>query len=96
MTSQKTIKACPEPLERDNGLFLPTAADEMHDLGWSQPDIILVTGDAYVDHPSFGTAVIGRVLWDAGYSVGVIAQPDWKNEDDFKKLGKPGLFFGVT
>ncbi len=59
-------------------------------------DIILVTGDAYVDHPSFGAAVIGRVLWDAGYSVGIIAQPDWKTDDDFKKLGKPRLFFGVT
>ncbi|MCX9014898.1 MAG: YgiQ family radical SAM protein [Candidatus Methanoperedens sp.] len=59
-------------------------------------DIILVTGDAYVDHPSFGTAVIGRVLQDAGYSVGIISQPDWKNDADFKKLGKPRLFFGVT
>ena len=59
-------------------------------------DIILVTGDAYVDHPSFGTALIGRVLWDAGFTVGIITQPDWKNKDDFKKLGKPRLFFGVS
>lgn len=59
-------------------------------------DVILVTGDAYVDHPSFGAAVIGRVLWDAGYSVGIIAQPDWKSDTDLAKLGKPRLFFGVT
>ncbi len=69
---------------------------EAKELGIKQFDIILVTGDAYVDHPSFGAAVIGRVLWDAGFTVGIIAQPDWKNDADFKKLGKPGLFFGVT
>ncbi len=65
-------------------------------LGIGQFDIILVTGDAYVDHPSFGTALIGRVLWDAGYSVGVIAQPDWKGSDDLMKLGQPRLFFGIS
>lgn len=59
-------------------------------------DVILITGDAYVDHPSFGAAVIGRVLWDAGYSVGIISQPDCKTDADLKKLGKPRLFFGVT
>ena len=69
---------------------------EAAELGIREFDIILVTGDAYVDHPSFGAAVIGRVLWDAGYTVGIIAQPDWKNDSDFKKLGKPRLFFGVT
>ncbi|MCX9024899.1 MAG: YgiQ family radical SAM protein [Candidatus Methanoperedens sp.] len=69
---------------------------EAAELGIQEFDIILVTGDAYVDHPSFGTAIIGRVLWDAGYSVGIIAQPDWKSDVDFKKLGKPRLFFGVT
>lgn len=69
---------------------------EAKDLGIQEFDIILVTGDAYVDHPSFGTAIIGRVLWDAGYSVGIIAQADWKSDIDFKKLGKPRLFFGVT
>lgn len=69
---------------------------EAAELGIREFDIILVTGDAYVDHPSFGAAVIGRVLWDAGYSVGIIAQPDWKSDTDFKKLGKPRLFFGVT
>jgi len=65
-------------------------------LGIEQFDIILVTGDAYVDHPSFGTALIGRVLWDAGFSVGVIAQPEWKGPDDLAKLGKPRLFFGIS
>ena len=61
-----------------------------------QFDIILVTGDAYVDHPSFGTALIGRVLWDAGFTVGVIAQPAWKGPEDLMKLGKPRLFFGIS
>ena len=65
-------------------------------LGISQFDIILVSGDAYVDHPSFGTALIGRVLWDKGYTVGIIAQPDWKEDRDFTALGAPRLFFGVS
>ncbi len=69
---------------------------EAKELGIQEFDIILVTGDAYVDHPSFGTAIIGRMLWDAGYTVGIIAQPDWKTDSDFKKLGKPRLFFGIT
>lgn len=69
---------------------------EAEKLGLHEFDIILVTGDAYVDHPSFGAALIGRVLWDAGYSVGIIAHPDWKSDADFKKLGKPRLFFGIT
>ncbi|MFZ2410423.1 MAG: YgiQ family radical SAM protein [Candidatus Methanoperedens sp.] len=77
-------------------LFLPMSLREAAELGLREFDIILVTGDAYVDHPSFGAAVIGRALWDAGYSVGIIAQPDWKSDTDFKKLGKPRLFFGVT
>jgi len=65
-------------------------------LGIGQFDVILVTGDAYVDHPSFGTALIGRVLWDAGFSVGVIAQPDWRSTEDLAKLGKPRLFFAIS
>lgn len=69
---------------------------EAEALGMNEFDVILVTGDAYVDHPSFGAAVIGRVLWDAGYSVGIISQPDCKSDVDLKKLGKPRLFFGVT
>jgi uncharacterized radical SAM protein YgiQ len=76
--------------------FLPMSLDEAKALGFKEFDIILVTGDAYVDHPSFGTALVGRMLWDAGYKVGIIPQPDWKRDTDFMKLGKPRLFFGVT
>ncbi|MCX9085748.1 MAG: YgiQ family radical SAM protein [Candidatus Methanoperedens sp.] len=76
--------------------FLPMSIREARKLGIEEFDIILITGDAYIDHPSFGTALIGRVLWDAGFSVGIISQPDWKVEGDFKKLGKPRLFFGVS
>ncbi len=77
-------------------LFLPLSRAEADDLGIKQFDVILVSGDAYVDHPSFGTALIGRVLWDAGYTVGVIDQPDWKSDRDFLRLGEPRLFFGVS
>jgi uncharacterized radical SAM protein YgiQ len=76
--------------------FLPMSREEMHQLGWDSCDIIVVTGDAYVDHPSFGMAVIGRVLEAQGFRVGIIAQPDWQSADPFKALGKPNLFFGVT
>ncbi|HFD80988.1 MAG TPA: YgiQ family radical SAM protein [Gammaproteobacteria bacterium] len=75
---------------------LPMSRAEMDDLGWDACDIILVTGDAYVDHPSFGMAVIGRVLEAQGFRVGIIAQPDWRRVDDFLELGPPNLFFGVT
>lgn len=76
--------------------FLPVSRAEMDALGWDSCDIVLVTGDAYVDHPSFGMAVIGRV-WEAqGFRVGIIAQPDWQSAEPFKALGKPNLFFGVT
>ncbi|MDT8386323.1 MAG: YgiQ family radical SAM protein [Thiogranum sp.] len=75
---------------------LPMSRAEMDDLGWDCCDIILVTGDAYVDHPSFGMAVIGRVLEAQGFRVGIIAQPDWTGADDFAALGRPSLFFGVT
>jgi uncharacterized radical SAM protein YgiQ len=76
--------------------FLPTSRAEMQALGWEQCDIIIVTGDAYVDHPSFGMAIIGRVLEALGFKVGIIAQPDWHNTGDFEALGAPRLFFGVT
>jgi uncharacterized radical SAM protein YgiQ len=76
--------------------FLPTNREEMRALGWSQCDIIIVTGDAYVDHPSFGMAIIGRVLESRGFKVGIIAQPDWRSTEDFARLGAPRLFFGVT
>jgi len=76
--------------------FLPMSRSEMERLGWDSCDIILVTGDAYVDHPSFGMAVIGRVLEAQGFRVGIIAQPDWQSAEPFKALGKPNLFWGVT
>ncbi|NVK25726.1 MAG: YgiQ family radical SAM protein, partial [Gammaproteobacteria bacterium] len=76
--------------------FLPTTREEMDLLGWDSCDIILITGDAYVDHPSFGMAVIGRMLESQGFRVGIIDQPDWHSKDDFQKLGKPNLYFGVT
>ena len=75
---------------------LPTSRAEMESLGWDSCDIILVTGDAYVDHPSFGMAVIGRVLEAQGFRVGILAQPGWDSAEDFKRLGQPNLFFGVT
>ncbi len=75
---------------------LPMSQEEMADLGWDSCDVIIVTGDAYVDHPSFGMAVIGRVLEAQGFRVGIIAQPDWRSVDDFMRLGKPNICFGVT
>ncbi|MBP5677440.1 MAG: YgiQ family radical SAM protein [Bacteroidales bacterium] len=77
--------------------FLPITLDEVKRLGWEQVDVVLVTGDAYIDHPSFGTAVIGRTLEAAGYKVAVIPQPNWRDDlRDFRKFGAPRLFFGVT
>ena len=76
--------------------FLPMSRAEMDELGWDSCDIIIVTGDAYVDHPSFGMAIVGRVLEAQGFRVGIIAQPDWHSTRDFMKLGKPNLFFGIT
>ena len=76
--------------------FLPMSRAEMESLGWDSCDVILVTGDAYVDHPSFGMALIGRLLEAQGFRVGIIAQPDWHSARAFKVLGRPNLFFGVT
>jgi len=83
-------------LKTDRKKFLPISQQDMADRGWKECDIILVTGDAYVDHASYGAALIGRVLEDAGYKVGIIAQPDWKTSADFLALGRPRLFFGIT
>ncbi|NPV62215.1 MAG: YgiQ family radical SAM protein [Methanotrichaceae archaeon] len=80
----------------DQPKFLPLAMEEAGSLGIDQFDVILISGDAYVDHPSFGAALIGRVLWDAGFTVGIIDGPDWRQDDDFRRLGKPRLFFGLT
>ena len=76
--------------------FLPMTRQEMQALGWTECDVIIVTGDAYVDHPSFGMAIIGRLLEAQGLRVGIIAQPAWQSTEAFRALGKPRLFFGVT
>ena len=76
--------------------FLPMTRAEMEILGWDSCDVILVTGDAYIDHPSFGMAIIGRLLESQGFRVGIIAQPDWRDKTEFGRLGKPNLYFGVT
>jgi len=76
--------------------FLPMSRAEMDALGWDSCDIIIVTGDAYVDHPSFGMAIIGRLLEAQGFRVGIIAQPDWHSKEPFEALGRPNLFFGVA
>ncbi|NVO25173.1 YgiQ family radical SAM protein [Donghicola sp. B5-SW-15] len=89
MTAQKSSSGSAAP-------FLPMTRQEMSALGWTECDIILVTGDAYVDHPSFGMALIGRLLESQGYRVGIISQPDWHSADAFRALGRPRLFFGVT
>ncbi|HAR90130.1 MAG TPA: YgiQ family radical SAM protein, partial [Gammaproteobacteria bacterium] len=76
--------------------YLPMSRAEMDELGWDSCDIIIVTADAYVDHPSFGMAVVGRLLEAQGFRVGIIAQPEWDSAEPFKALGQPNLFFGVT
>ena len=76
--------------------FLPMSRAEMDELGWDACDVVLVTGDAYVDHPSFGMAIIGRLLEAQGFRVGIIAQPDWQSAEPFAALGRPALFFGIT
>lgn len=79
-----------------NQSFLPITREEMNALGWDRPDFVLVTGDAYVDHPSFGTAIIARVLEGRGFRVAILPQPNWKNADDFKRFGRPRLAFLVN
>src|SRR3569623_1209610 len=76
--------------------FLPTTRAEMDELGWDSCDVVLVTGDAYIDHPSFGMALVGRLLESHGFRVGILDQPDWNNPDAFQELGRPNLFWGVT
>lgn len=78
------------------GDFLPISEEDMKKRGWDQLDFILITGDAYVDHPSFGAAIVSRLLERYGYKVGIISQPDWRSKDDFKRLGKPRLAFLIT
>ena len=76
--------------------FLPMSRAEMEALGWDSCDVILVTGDAYIDHPSFGMALVGRLLEAQGFRVGIISQPDWRSPEAFRALGRPNLYFGVT
>src|SRR3954469_24405288 len=75
---------------------LPTTREEMDALGWDSCDVVLVTGDAYVDHPSFGMALVGRLLEAHGFRVGILAQPDWRSAEPFAALGRPNVFYGVT
>jgi uncharacterized radical SAM protein YgiQ len=87
----------PKPSERRSPApFLPMSRAEMDKLGWETCDVILVTGDAYIDHPSFGMALVGRLLEAQGFRVGIISQPDWHSADAFRALGKPNLYFGIT
>ena len=79
-----------------NSLFLPATRDEMLERGWDYVDVVLVSGDAYIDHPSFGIALIGRWLEAHGYRVAILSQPRYHNPDDFKRFGSPRLFFGIT
>ena len=84
-------------METDNlSQFIPATPDEMHKRGYKQVDVILVTGDAYVDHPSFGVALMGRWLEKLGYRVAILAQPDWQSETDICRLGEPDLFWGIS
>src|SRR6201993_3805386 len=76
--------------------FLPMSRAEMDALGWDSCDVIIVRGDAYVEPPSFGAAIVGRVLEAQGFRVGIIAQPDWRSAEAFSALGRPNLFFGIT
>ena len=76
--------------------FLPTTKQEIEQLGWDVPDFVLVTGDAYVDHPTFGVAIISRLLESYGYKIAILAQPDWRTNRDFTRFGQPKLGFMVT
>ena len=86
----------PSGVARAAAPFLPMSPAEMQALGWDACDVILITGDAYIDHPSFGMALVGRLLEAAGLRVGIISQPDWTSADAFRTLGRPRLFFGIT
>ena len=77
------------------GDYLPVSREDMKARGWEQCDFVYVSGDAYVDHPSFGTAIISRLLEAHGFRVGILAQPDWKNRESIKALGRPRLIFGI-
>ena len=84
-------------MAENNSYMIPTSIKEVKALGWDYIDVILFTGDAFIDHPSFGTAVIARWLQKHGYRVAVVPQPNWRDDlRDFRKLGAPRLYFGVN
>ncbi|MCA9491474.1 MAG: YgiQ family radical SAM protein, partial [Myxococcales bacterium] len=89
----RVAKGPPGPPRR---LFLPTTRADLEERGWDAVDVVIVTGDAYVDHPAFGPVLIARFLEGLGYRVGLIAQPDWRSAEPFRELGRPRLFFGVA
>ena len=98
MEAPKNIRSYPRhrPDYVKPAAFLPTTRAEMDALGWDSCDVILVTGDAYIDHPSFGMALVGRLLEAQGFRVGILTQPNWLSVDDFRSLGRPNLYFGIT
>ena len=102
MSMSQTLMPTADPLDqlprttRAPAPFLPMTRAEMDALGWDECDVIVISGDAYVDHPSFGMAIIGRLLEAQGLRVGIIAQPDWQGPEPFRVLGRPRLFFGIT
>src|SRR5436853_7935548 len=75
---------------------LPMTMAEARRRGWDELDVVFVTGDAYIDHPSFAMAILGRVLEAAGFRVGLVSQPDWRKVDDWRRFGRPRLFFGIS
>ena len=95
MSPPQPITATARP-PRERAPFLPTSREEMDALGWGECDVVLVTGDAYIDHPSFGMALVGRLLESQGFRVGILSQPDWRSAEPFRALGKPRLFFGIS
>ena len=97
MSTENSTRHTPLSPRYDQRLYLPTSVKEMKALGWDHVDVVLFSGDAYVDHPSFGAAVIGRTLQAAGYNVAIVPQPNWQDDlRDFRKFGAPRLFFGVS
>ena len=95
--SNSSTPSTPHDTIADLSRWLPTTRDELDARGWDFVDVIIVSGDAYVDHPAFGTAVIGRLIEHEGFRVAIISQPNWRDDlRDFRKLGAPRLFFGVT
>jgi uncharacterized radical SAM protein YgiQ len=93
MANKRKGKATPRLDTKD---FLPTTAEEMRKLGWDQPDIVFVSGDAYLDHPSFAAALLGRVLQAAGFRVAILSQPNWKTAEPWREMGRPRLFYAVS